>query len=404
MLLRVNWKDKAATLVLGIFRPRRFLDAELFPWWLAIVAVIAGIGLGFLEPLPEGIGMDFTAGYLALMAVASLIGWLGVAPWAWLLLRLFGAKPALLPLLRLAAGASLVCVWTFPLAFVMRSPGASALLSLLREVWFALIFGWGASSFLSRRRVLWMIVAVIFVPAWSLGMQLLPEASNLSHLHMRDASSGQVAPLAGNLPDGPLPAATWTLYGRPGPALEAARVALGERQQVRFARPGILAVDVRPGASAGDSVAFLVTASPAAVSLVASVPPGTPHERLLALHALVQSRVRYQRKFFPGDVQEILARGSGDCKAYAQVFAEGAAALGFPSRVVRGLLARSDGFWAHAWVSVKVDGRWEEWDPTSPIPSPDARYLRFSPPHQAGSVFEGEMAIFALDSLRIEPR
>lgn len=372
---------------------------------MALVAVLVGSSLSWLEPMPEGLNMDFSQGYLALTVASAWLGWIGAGPVAWLLLRLFGARPRLGDLVRLACGASLVLVWTFPLAFLMTSPGGSAGLTLLREFLFALVFGIGAYGLVAKgaRRILWTLVALVVLPVWSVGMQMLPEWRNLTRLRMNDPSTGLVAPLRGEVPLEAFGTARWTLHGASEAGLSPERLSLGERQTVLESSPGRIVVEVRSDRSTEDSAGSPVQPSVAAASLAAGVPEGTPNERLHNLHALVRSRIRYERAYFPGDVAEILARGSGDCKAYAQVFAEGAAALGLPSRVVRGMLARPDGFWAHAWVSVKVDGRWRDWDPTSPIPLPDARYLRFAPPKQASSVFEGEMAIFTLDSLRIEP-
>jgi len=405
MLCDVSWNDKVATLILGIFNPRRFMNPEGFPAWLAATTLFACLGLGLCEPLPEGLGMDFTWKYQALTALAAVLGWLAAAPLSWCLLYIFGYRTSLASLLRLACGASIVLVWTFPLSFLMRSAGSSAALSLAREFLFALVFVSAAAAPVAGtlKRLSWRILTLVAIVVASITLQMLPEWNNLTHLRMKDPGSGLVAVLRGEVPDGPIPNARWTLNGPQGPALEVERVSLGERQVVRTAREGVLVVEVHPGNSIGGDSGSLVTASPAAMSLAASVPEGLPEIRLHELHSLVRSRIAYKRTFFPGSVAEILERGSGDCKAYAQVFAEGAAALGFQARVVRGLLARPDGFWAHAWTSIRVDGKWQEWDPTSPIPRPDARYLRFSPPREAQSVFEGEMAIFALDSLRIEP-
>lgn len=401
----MTWKDKAVALTFGIFRPGKFLAPETFPIGTAVLSVALGTALSWCEPMPEGINMDFSVGYQALTVASAWLGWIGAGPLAWLLLRLFGARPRLGELLRLACGASLVLVWTFPLAFLMTSPGASAVLTLLREFLFALVFSLGALALLPKggRRVLWVLVALVALPVWSVGMQMLPEWRNLLRLRMNDPSTGLVAPLRGEVPLETFGSARWTLNGASEAGLSPQRLSLGERQKVLDASPGRIVVEVRADQETEDSSGSPVTPSVAAASLAAGVPEGTPNERLHNLHSLVRSRIRYERAYFPGDVAAILARGTGDCKAYAQVFAEGAAALGFPSRVVRGMLARPDGFWAHAWASVKVDGHWRDWDPTSPIPLPDARYLRFAPPKQATSVFEGEMAIFTLDSLRIEP-
>lgn len=370
---------------------------------MAVGAALCGALLGLCEPMPEGIGMDFSTGYQAVTLLAAWLGWLGAGPLAWLVLRLFGARPRLGELTRLACGASLVLVWTFPLTFVMNSVGSSAILTLLREFLFALVFAIGSCSFLSsRRQIGWIVLALVLLPVWSIGMQFLPEYRNLSRLSMKNPSTGLVAPMRGAVPEGTFLVSRWTLDGKPGDGLDPARLTLGERQRVIDASNGRIVVEVQADRSVDDSAGQPVTPSVAAASLAAGVPEGTPNERLHNLHSLVRSRIEYKRTFFPGDVAQILERGSGDCKAYAQVFAEGAAALGYPSRVVRGMLARPDGFWAHAWVCVKVNGHWVDWDPTSPIPLPDARYLRFSPPKQASSVFEGEMAIFTLDSLRID--
>jgi transglutaminase-like putative cysteine protease len=140
------------------------------------------------------------------------------------------------------------------------------------------------------------------------------------------------------------------------------------------------------------------------LDLVSRVPTGPDSLRLRVLHLLVHESIRYERTYFPGTPSEILTRGTGDCKAFAQVFCAGARHLGFPAKVVHGLLASPDGYYAHAWVTVRTPNGWQEWDPTSSYPFPDARYLRFSVPREAASAFDGELAIFSLDSIRVWAR
>jgi transglutaminase-like putative cysteine protease len=117
------------------------------------------------------------------------------------------------------------------------------------------------------------------------------------------------------------------------------------------------------------------------------------------LHQRVHQAIRYDRTYFNGTADKILQIGSGDCKAYSKVFAEAVKLMGLRAKVVRGVIAMNDGWYAHAWVTVQSSLGWTDWDPTSPEPFPDARYLRFTAPQQANSAFDGELGIFALDSI-----
>jgi hypothetical protein len=189
--------------------------------------------------------------------------------------------------------------------------------------------------------------------------------------------------------------------------VSASRLSLGTRQTILEARAGRVVVKISAGAPPPpeDTVGTTridPTDGQILESLVASIPfAGTDSFRLVHLHDAVHRAIRYERRYFPGTSSEILSRGTGDCKAYAQVFCAAARRLGLPARVVHGLLASPDGYYAHAWVTVKTSAGWQDWDPTSSEPFPDARYLRFATPKLSNGAFDGELAIFALDSISI---
>ena len=83
------------------------------------------------------------------------------------------------------------------------------------------------------------------------------------------------------------------------------------------------------------------------------------------------------------DIEEILARGRGDCTEFTDLFAASAEAAGYKVRKILGLAylaaegSRPAGFQVHAWNQVEVDGGWIDVDATWNQASPSALRIRF---------------------------
>ena len=420
-------KDKPILAPLWIFRPARYLVPGSFPWGWAIGWWIVVQAIGWLEPVPDELGVQFSFQYLALQHLcaigAQLLLPLVLLPWV-----PRGTPGGRLPaVVRASLGASLWSLWTFPLAFVFQGVGSAVALELARPLLWAATASWAIGGPRAPRRRWPVVVAgVPWLFAGTIGLSLVPDKALLSHVHMENIRSGMVCSGIPPAMDG-ASSVEWRLRGA-RENITPDRLRLGDRQVVEGGEPGDLRVEVRPRAIAPapeDTTGTLATEGsegwlarlatrlglaaerpPDRVeSLVARIPAGTDSLELLWLHALVHGAIRYQRTYFPGTPSEILERGTGDCKAFAQVFCEGARRLGIRAKVVHGLLANADGYYAHAWVTARLpDGRWMDWDPTSSWPFPDGRYLRFTAPAEAGGAFDGELAIFSLDSVSARAR
>ena len=384
-------------------------------WWVVVQV------LGWVEPVPDELGIQFSFQYLALQHLCAISAQL-LLPLVFVPLLpkgLPGGRAA--SLVRASIGAGFWYLWTFPLAFL---PGMrfAVVLELVRPLLWAvsLAAAVGALRGQGRGLVRWLGVPGLFVGVFL--FSLVPDRTFLRHVHMENLRSGMVCDGIPDFPAGGTSVLEWRLQGAPE-NITAERLRLGNRQTVVGGAPGDLLVRV---ASSGaipppeDTSGTLErddrggwfarlglrrgTEPPGPLGeLVAQIPPGSDSLRLLWLHSLVHRSIRYQRTYFPGTPSEILERGSGDCKAFAQVFCAGARRLGIRAKVVHGLLANPDGYYAHAWVTaMRPDGRWMDWDPTSSWPFPDARYLRFTVPAKADGAFEGELAIFSLDSVRAQ--
>lgn len=403
-------KDKPIRSPLWILSPSRYASSEGFPfsfalgWWALIQA------LSWLEPVPPELNMQFRWQYLALQHLCAILAQF-LLPLAFVFLL-----PKDLPggrvrtLWRLSLGASFWYLWTFPLTFVLTGVKATVALELVRPLLWAATVAWVAGASVRSRWLGWVSrpVGILWLFAGSLAFQLIPDSRAIAHFRMDNVGSGRVCPGIPELLPGATSVADWTVAGNPQ-TVSAERLALGERQKVLEQRPGWVHLRVAVGAPAppedtSGSLDTSATDGAPLLDLLERVPSGPDSLRLGALHALVHGAIRYQRTYFPGTPGEILTRGSGDCKAYAQVFCAAARRLGFPAKVVHGLLASPDGYYAHAWVTVRTGGIWHDWDPTSSVASPDARYLRFSAPKEASGVFDGELAIFSLDSIRVVSR
>jgi hypothetical protein len=396
---------------LWIVRPSRYASAEGFPFsialgWWALIQV-----LSWLEPVPPELDMQFHWQYLALQHLCAILAQF-LLPLAFVFLL-----PKDLPggrvrtLWRLSLGASFWYLWTFPLTFLLTGVKATVALELARPLLWAGTLAWVVGSSI---RVGWLrrgavrVACILWLFLGTVAFQLIPDSRALSHFRMDNVGSGRVCPGIPELFPGATSVADWTVAGNPQ-TVSAQRLSLGERQKVLEQRPGWVHLRVAVGAPAppedtSGSLDTSATDGTPLLDLVARVPSGPDSMRLRALHGLVHGAIRYQRTYFPGTPGEILTRGSGDCKAYAQVFCAGARRMGLPAKVVHGLLASPDGYYAHAWVTVRTGGQWQDWDPTSSVPFPDARYLRFSAPREASGVFDGELAIFSLDSIRVVSR
>jgi hypothetical protein len=306
-------------------------------------------------------------------------------------------------------GASLWFLWTFPLTFVFTGSQGALILSLGRELLWAAALAIGIVAMHPRKA----FRQILFVSGWTslffvgaLVFAALPDLDSLSRMRMDNLGTGRVCKGLPHLPPRRVESATWMVWGDPK-IVSGSRLSLGTRQTILNESEGHVMVKISAGAPPPpeDTVGtnhIDPTDGPLLEYLVASVPlVGTDSLRLVRLHGAVHRSIRYERRYFPGTSSEILSRGTGDCKAYAQVFCAGARRLGFPARVVHGLLASPDGYYAHAWVTVKTSAGWQDWDPTSSEPFPDARYLRFATPKFSSGAFDGELAIFALDSISI---
>lgn len=402
-------KDKPILAPLRVFQPTWFTSPFRFPlpwaigWWAATQA------LAWLEPIPEELQVQFDWKYLASVHLCAIAGQVSLPLLAWFLVPKDTPGGRVSALLRLSMGAGLWFLWTFPLTFVFTGSKGALVLALGRELLRAVALSIGIVSLRPRKT----LGRVSLIGAWSalfvvgaLVFATLPDLDSLSRLKMDDLGTGRVCKGLPDLPPHRVGSATWRVFGDPK-TVSAPRLALGSRQTILDAQPGRVLVKVSSGAppppeDTSGTNRIDPDDGPLLQSLVASVPAtGTDSLRLVQLHRAVHGAIRYERRYFPGTSSQILSRGTGDCKAYAQVFCAGARRLGFPARVVHGLLASPDGYYAHAWVTVKTAAGWQDWDPTSSEPFPDARYLRFATPKRSSGAFDGELAIFALDSISI---
>ncbi len=404
-------KDKPILSPFWILRPSRFTSGRAFPfpaalgWWTFIQV------LAWLEPVPPELDIQFHWKYLASQHICAIL--------AQFLLPLVFVPflPKALPggrtltLWRLSLGASFWFLWAFPLTFLFTGIKATVALELVQPLLWAGTTTWVAGGLArgpSRRwgirtaGVLWLFIGTIL-------FQLIPDSQAMAHFKMDNLQSGRVCAGIPILPDGMALQADWILVGDPQ-TVSARRLALGDRQKILESGPGRVRVLVdgtgEPPAPEDTSGSLETSTTDGAPlqDLVAEVPPGPDSTRLLYLHHLVHGSIHYVRTYFPGTPSEILVRRTGDCKAFAQVFSAAARHLGIRAKVVHGLLAGPDGYYAHAWVTVQTPHGWQDWDPTSSDPFPDARYLRFSVPREASSAFDGELAIFSLDSIRMTAR
>lgn len=403
-------KDKPIDAPLRVIQPSWFASPCTFPfywacaWWLAIQA------LAWLEPIPDELQIQFDWKYLASMHLCAIAAQLLLPLLAWFLVPKDVPSGRASTLLRISMGSCLWFLWTFPLAYVFTGSQGAILLSLGREALWAGTLAVGVAGLRQRTKgkrlglvALW--TSLFFVG--SLVFAALPDLGSLSRMNMDNLGTGLVCRGVPNFPPVRVESARWNVSGDPK-TVSGSRLSLGTRQTILQDSGGHVLVQVSAGSppppvDTEGSRRIDPDDGPILESLVASVPSlGSDSFRLGMLHGLVHRSIRYERRYFPGSSSEILSRGSGDCKAYAQVFCAGSRRLGFAARVVHGLLASSDGYYAHAWVTVKTDRGWQDWDPTSSEPFPDARYLRFSTPRLASGAFDGELAIFALDSISVQ--
>ncbi len=404
------FKDKPISAPFRVLRPGWFASPERFPlaWaftWLLIVSATA-----WFEPLPDELQVRFDWKYLAMMHFCALAGQLLLPLAATGLVPKDQPGGRIAALVRISSGASLWYAWTFPLTFAFTGSLGSLLLTFSRELLWAATLAIGVAGLdktrSHRRRAGFSLLWTILFFVGGIVFALIPDMTNISHLNMANIQTGKIGEGRPPLPATRVDTATWTLSGAPE-LLEPSRLSLGNRQSIVAAGNGWVRIRVADGSTPPpedtNGVSLLdPDGGQELESIVASVPANAPDSlRLGVLHARVHGAILYTRKFFPGTTSEILRRGTGDCKAYAQVFCAGVKRLGYPSRVVHGLLASHDGYYAHAWVTVRTSHGWQDWDPTSNDPFPDARYLRFTSPKIASGALDGEMAIFALDSISV---
>ena len=366
--------------------------------------------LAWLEPVPAELDIQFRWKYLAFQHLCAILAQF-ILPLLFVPL-LPKALPGgrVLTVWRVSLGASFWYLWIFPLTFLFTGIKATVALELLQPLLWAGTLAWVLGGLRpggwSRRTIRLAGTLGLFIG--SILFQLIPDSQSMSHFNMDNVSSGRICSGTPVLPDGISTQADWTLVGNPQ-TVSAERLSLGDRQRVLESSPGRVRVLVSNGAppppeDTTGSLETQTTDGSPLLDLLSRVPPGSDSLRLRALHALVHGSIRYERTYFPGTPGDILTRGTGDCKAFAQVFCAGSRHLGIPAKVVHGLLASPDGYYAHAWVTVQTATGWQEWDPTASYPFPDARYLRFSVPREASSAFDGELAIFSLDSIHVVAR
>jgi len=388
---------------LRLASPRRLAE---FSWTtIAVWYIIAAIATSF-EPDPSGMGIEFHWTYVLQGQVVAILVHLALP------LLLLPFRPVLSKgaLLRLSIAACLVWLWTSPIAWLWNSPAGGIFLAVFREAaWIAiLLIGAGFRRPSSPLLRCLTFPAVGFVGILlSVSLQMIPDLWKAGGLRMDDIQSGRIAGGTPKLPDGTIQRARWTLTG-PDALLQPDRLALGSRQAITARSSNSITIEigagyVPPPADTSGTARGNPAEGASLDQLLIGIPPEAPDSvRLLILHERVHQAIRYDRKYFPGNSEEILQRGTGDCKAYAHLMMEGARRLGFRAKEVRGLLASPDGYYAHAWTTIEIGSRWTDWDATSSLPFPDARYLRFSAPEQATSAFDGELGIFALERIEFQ--
>jgi hypothetical protein len=405
-------KDKPIYAPLRVLRPGWFANPSdfsfgwAFGWWILVQ------GIAWLEPLPTDLQIKFDLKYLALTHLCAMAGQVLLPIFAIGLIPKSQPGGRIPTLLRLSFGSSLWFLWTFPLAFLLTDSKGAIVLALGRELLWAVSLSIGIIGLRGNRSgigkaVLGTGCSVGFFIG-SIVFATIPDWSSLSNLKMDNIGTGRICKGIPQLPATRVDSADWLVSGSPK-LVSSDRLSLGDRQRILAGFDGQILVRVATGPTpapedTSGSTATSSTDGPILESMISSLPISVPdNSRLLALHGMVHKSIRYDRSYFPGTTEEILTRRTGDCKAYAQVFCAGARRLGYPARVVHGLLASHDGYYAHAWVTVKSSEGWQDWDPTSSEPSPDARYLRFTTPKEATGAFDGELAIFALDSIVVRP-
>ncbi|MEK7395282.1 MAG: transglutaminase-like domain-containing protein [Fibrobacterota bacterium] len=405
-------KDKPIYAPLRVLRPGWFANPSdfsfgwAFGWWILVQ------GIAWLEPLPTDLQIKFDLKYLALTHLCAMAGQVLLPIFAIGLVPKSPPGGRIPTLLRLSFGSSLWFLWTFPLAFLLTDSKGAIVLALGRELLWAVSLSIGIIGLRENRSGFGKAVlgtgCAVGIFLGSIVFATIPDWSSLSNLKMDNIGTGRICKGVPQLPATRVDSADWLVSGSPK-LVSSERLSLGDRQRILAGFDGQILVRVATGPTpapedTSGSTATSTTDGPILEAMLSTLPISvTDNSRLLALHGMVHRSIRYDRSYFPGTTEQILTRKTGDCKAYAQVFCAGARRLGFPARVVHGLLASHDGYYAHAWVTVKSSDGWQDWDPTSSEPSPDARYLRFTAPKEASGAFDGELAIFALDSIVVRP-
>lgn len=393
-------KDTPLLMPLRVWSPRRLAG---HPWGAVLTwYIIAAFATAF-EPDPSGLGIEFHWTYILQTQAVELLVRLALP----LLLLFFRPSLGVSGIVRLSLSACVVWLWTTPIAWIWSTPAGGILLAIAREAWWCVVLIAGSGARRPARkllRALLLPLGTIAGIALSIGAQTVPDLLGAGGIRMDDIGTGRISKGAPDLPPGFVTSARWTLEGSDR-VLQPERLALGQRQRVTGSASGRLEVVVSIGSvPPPPDTSGCGTPDPSEGStldrLLAAIPAQIPDSvKLLLLHQRVHGSIRYDRKYFPGTSEEILARGTGDCKAYAHLMTEGARRLGFRAKEVRGVLASTDGYYAHAWTTIELDGRWTDWDPTSSIPFPDARYLRFGTPQRATGAFDGELGIFTLQRI-----
>ncbi|MBK8801783.1 MAG: transglutaminase family protein [Fibrobacteres bacterium] len=358
--------------------------------------------------------MNFSWNYLAWSHFFAMLGLIIPALGLAALIPATALKDRFSTSIRVSMGATFWYLWTFPLCFLQLGIGWTILLMILRPLLWAITLSWTLGPYLPGSRSSTSLRWIWILPVFWLSMlvQMGRDLPDLLNFRMDNVGTGKIVGSTADLAERPLDSTLWTLtLNQP---LPPERLALGARQTVKVLSPKQIQVVVRNGEvpPPQDTAGTLNTElshGKALDRLLDSARRYPDSLQLLALHQIVHGAIRYQRTYFPGSPEQILTKGEGDCKSFAIVYAALVRRLGFRAKVVRGVIAMNgdrpdnSGFFAHAWVTVETRQGWQDWDPTSSSPFPDAGYLRFAIPAELDGAFDGENAIFNLASIQIQP-
>ncbi len=166
--------------------------------------------------------------------------------------------------------------------------------------------------------------------------------------------------------------------------------------------PARLRLVANPVTSRGDGREYLgeelryPVSAPAIQSLVhESLSAPSDLDQVGRLLRTAHQALRYALDQPAGSVLGALARGSGECTDYADLFTTLARAANLPARTVYGLAyqdGNTPGFLFHAWNEVYADGRWQAVDPTWNQLRVDATHIPLSEAEAAAFMLANNVA------------